>query len=163
MCKCTLCGSTIQKHFYDYQSNIYGSDCIKKLFPNLCFRPDVLNFYNKISGGCIIGDVIDVEMYINVKEGYEAEKEQRELEKERKQQELELKRNAETKALIETLQHKDLSKIKSESKLGLMNSFINQYSEKGYLSEKQRDIIEKWLTKKEKESYKQLYNEYLRA
>jgi DNA-directed RNA polymerase specialized sigma54-like protein len=107
------------------------------------------------------GNWIDVEMYINVKEGYNLEKEQRELEKQQAQYELEMKRNADNKAIIQTLKNKDLSKISSESKLNLMNCFIDQYNEKGFLSDKQKDIILKWLTKKEKESYKKLYNELL--
>jgi DNA-directed RNA polymerase specialized sigma54-like protein len=121
-----------------------------------------VTFFNKISGGCIMdGNWIDVEMYINVKEGYNAEKEQRELEKQQAQYELERKRNADNKAIIQTLKDKDLSKISSESKLNLMNCFIDQYNEKGFLSDKQKDIIYKWLTKKEKESYKKLYDELL--
>ena len=158
--KCYTCNSTINKHFYHFEGNVYGSNCIKKILPDISFHPDSVEYYNNICNGFILGDngVIDVDMYLSVKSQVKEANEQKEAERQQKYSEYEQKRKADHYATIEALKNKDFSKITNEFKINLSKDLIQQYEEKGYLSDKQRDMIHKWFSKKDKESYKNLYN-----
>jgi len=161
MTKCTLCNSKIEKQLFSFNNELYGAGCIQKILPNISFHPKKLEQIDQLTNNLIIdqqSNIIDVNFYLSVLDQLEEKKEQRQLEREQIKNEYESKRKADHMATIETLKQKDFSKIKNEFKLNFTHDIINQFAEKGYLSDKQRKIIHSWFNIKDRENYKRCLN-----
>jgi len=157
MAKCIKCNKPI-KTVYLYNLKPYGSNCIQKEL-NISLHPELLNKLYTMDDGLIYTvesekvEVIDIDLYLILLDELKEKQENQQREHEEKQKVKQEMKEGKAKALYTTLKNKNLSKITNEYKLNFIQSVKEQYEKDSFISDKQHDIIYKWLNSKDKEIY----------